>query len=61
MSGGLWADHLASVADYWDHKRRHPHSHAGAMSILYRWTPVIIAVASFATFNPAGILVGLAD
>jgi hypothetical protein len=33
----LWADHFASVADYWRHKTRHPESHAGAMVILYEW------------------------
>ena len=29
----LWADHFASVADYYRHKRRHPHGRAGAMVI----------------------------
>jgi hypothetical protein len=33
----LWADHFASVADYWRHKTRHPHGHAGAMVVLYEW------------------------
>jgi hypothetical protein len=57
----LWADHFASVADYYDHKRRHPYSHAGAMTNLYRWTPYIIGIASIVTFNPIGIIVGFAD
>ena len=33
----LWSDHLASVADYWRHKARHPDGHAGAMAVLYEW------------------------
>jgi hypothetical protein len=33
----LWADHLASVADYWQHKTKHPHGHAGTMVLLYEW------------------------
>jgi len=33
----LWADHFASVTDYWRHKTRHPHGHAGAMVVLYEW------------------------
>jgi hypothetical protein len=41
----LWADHLASVADYWRHKARHPHSHAGAMVILYQWAQRLIVSA----------------
>jgi hypothetical protein len=32
----LWADHFASVADYYRHKTRHPRDHAGAMVILYQ-------------------------
>ena len=41
----LWADHFASVADYWQHKTRHPHGHAGAMVILYEWAQRLIATA----------------
>jgi hypothetical protein len=41
----LWADHLASVADYWRHKARHPHGHAGAMVILYQWAQQVIVTA----------------
>lgn len=48
----IWADHLASVADYWDHKRRHPDTHAGAMVIACRWVPVVLATASMLTINP---------
>jgi hypothetical protein len=33
----LWTDHFASVADYWRHKVRHLHGHAGAMVVLYEW------------------------
>ena len=41
----LWADHFASVADYWRHKTRHPHGHAGAMVILYEWGQRLIVTA----------------
>jgi hypothetical protein len=41
----LWADHLASVADYWRHKARHPQGHAGAMVILYQWAQGLIVTA----------------
>ena len=41
----LWADHFASVADYWRHKARHPHGHAGAMVILYQWAQRLIVSA----------------
>ena len=41
----LWADHLASVADYWRHKARHPQGHAGAMVILYQWAQQLIVTA----------------
>ena len=41
----LWADHLASVADYWRHKARHPRGHAGAMVILYQWAQRLIVSA----------------
>jgi hypothetical protein len=41
----LWADHLASVADYWRHKARHPHGHAGAMVILYQCAQRLIVSA----------------
>jgi hypothetical protein len=57
----LWADHFASVADYWNHKQRHPDSPAGVMVILYRWTPYLAAAASIVTFNPVSVLVALAD
>jgi len=43
--GKLWADHLASVADYWRHKVRHPHGHAGAMVVLYEWAQRMIVTA----------------
>jgi len=41
----LWADHFASVSDYWRHKTRHPHGHAGAMVILYEWGQRLIVTA----------------
>ena len=41
----LWADHFASVADYWRHKARHPQGHAGAMVILYQCTQRLIVTA----------------
>jgi len=41
----LWADHFASVADYWQHKSRHPNGHAGAMVVLYEWAQRLIATA----------------
>jgi len=43
--GELWADHLASVADYWQHKTRHPYDHAGAMVVLYEWAQRLIVTA----------------
>jgi hypothetical protein len=41
----LWADHFASVADYWRHKTRHPQGHAGAMVILYQWARRLVVTA----------------
>ena len=41
----LWAHHFASVADYWRHKTRHPHGHAGAMVVLYEWAQRLIVTA----------------
>ena len=41
----LWADHFASVADYYRHKTRHPHGRAGAMVILYEWAQRLIVTA----------------
>ena len=41
----LWADHFASVADYWWHKTRHPHGNAGAMVILHEWAQRLIGTA----------------
>jgi hypothetical protein len=48
----LWADHYASVADYWAHKARHPDTHAGAMVVLHSWAPVVIGIYSVLTCNP---------
>jgi len=48
----LFADHYASVADYWAHKRRDPDSHAGAMVTLRGWAPVIVGVCGVLTCNP---------
>ncbi|MBV9585608.1 MAG: hypothetical protein JO213_12075 [Alphaproteobacteria bacterium] len=48
----LFADHYASVADYWAHKRRHPDGHAGAMVALRGWAPVVIGVCGVLTCNP---------
>jgi hypothetical protein len=55
----LWADHYASIADYWRHKQNHPDGHAGIMVLLYRWTPCLAAAASIVTFNPMGIAIAL--
>ena len=41
----LWMDHLASIADYWRHKTRHPQGHAGAMVILYQWAQRLVVTA----------------
>ena len=41
----LWTDHFASVADYYRHKVRHPHGHAGAMVILYEWAQRMFVTA----------------
>ena len=41
----LWKDHFDSVSDYWRHKGTHPHSHAGAMVILYAWAQRLIVTA----------------
>jgi hypothetical protein len=48
----LFADHYASVADYWAHKNRHPDSRAGAMVTLRDWAPVVIGVCGVLTCNP---------
>lgn len=55
----IWIDHYASVADYWEHKRRHPDSRAGAMVALYHWAPYIVAAASLLTVNPLILLPSL--
>ena len=41
----LWADHFASVTDYWRHKTSHPHGHAGVMVILYEWAQRLVVTA----------------
>jgi hypothetical protein len=56
----LWADHYASVADYWAHKARHPDTHAGAMVVLHSWTPVVIGICSVLTCNPIVAFLALA-
>ena len=38
----LWVDHFASVSDYWQHKARHRHGHAGAMILLHGWAQRLI-------------------
>jgi hypothetical protein len=48
----LWADHYASVADYWAHKARHPDTHAGAMVVLHSWASVVVGISSVLTCNP---------
>ena len=48
----LFADHYASVADYWAHKRCHPDSHAGAMVTLRGWAPVVVGICGVLTCNP---------
>jgi len=57
----MWADHFASVADYYEHKRRHPDTRAGAMDALYSWTRYIAVGASVVTLNPIMIAVALSD
>ena len=57
----IWTDHFASVADYWEHKRQHPHTRAGAMVVLYSWTRYIALAASVVTFNPIMIAVAMSD
>jgi hypothetical protein len=57
----LWADHFASVADYWEHKRRHPDTRAGAMVTLYSWTRYIAVAASVVTLNPIMIAMSISD
>jgi hypothetical protein len=56
----LWADHYASVADYWAHKARHPDTHAGATVVLHSWAPVVIGVCSVFTCNPLVVIPALA-
>ena len=56
----LWANHSASVADYWAHKARHPGTHAGAMVVLHSWAPVVIAISSVLTCNPVVAIPALA-
>ena len=48
----LFADHYASIADYWAHKSRHPDGRAGAMVTLRGWAPVVIGVCGLLTCNP---------
>jgi hypothetical protein len=55
----ILADHFASVADYWEHKRRHPDTRAGAMVALYSWTRCIAVAASVMTLNPIIVAVAL--
>lgn len=57
----IWFDHFASVADYWDHKRRHPDSHAGVMVVLYSWTPCVLAIAGVVTINPMVVIPAMLD
>jgi hypothetical protein len=56
----LWADHYASVADYWAHKARHPGTHAGAMVVLHSWAPVVVGVCTALTCNPIVAIPALA-
>lgn len=55
----IWADHYASVADYWAHKQRHPGTRAGAMVALYSWAGCIAVAASVVTLNPVMIVVAM--
>jgi hypothetical protein len=55
----LWADHYASVADYWAHKDRHPDTHAGAMVVLHGWASVVVGISSVLTCNPIVVIPGL--
>jgi hypothetical protein len=56
----LWANHYASVADYWAHKTRHPDTHAGAMVVLHSWAPVVAGITSVLTCNPVVAIPALA-
>ena len=56
----LYADHHASVADYWAHKARHPETHAGAMVVLRSWAPLVIGICSALTCNPLVAIPALA-
>ena len=56
----LWADHYASVADYWAHKARDPGTPAGAMVVLHSWAPVVIGISSVLTCNPVVAIPALA-
>ena len=56
----LWANHYASVADYWAHKARHPDTHAGAMVVLHSWAPVVVGITSVLTCNPIVAIPALA-
>ena len=55
-SARIWFDHYASVAEYWEHKRRHPNRNAGALVVFFQWTPYILAAASVLTVNPIILL-----
>lgn len=57
----IWADHYASIADYWDHKRRHPDTPAGAMTVLYSWAKYIPVATAVVTLNPIVIAVAVID
>jgi len=47
----IWRNHFASVADYWNHKQRHPHNPAGIMIILCTWVPYILGTANIMTMT----------
>lgn len=57
----IWADHYAAVADYWDHKSRHPNTPAGAMTILHSWCKYLSVAAAVVTLNPIVIAFAVMD
>ena len=46
------SDHFASVFDFQVWKAEHPRD--GTMTVLYRWTPMIVSAVSVLSINPIG-------
>lgn len=45
-------DHFASVSEFLAWKAGHPRD--GTLTVLYRWTPVMVAAISTLSINPVG-------